>query len=60
MFWRFLVADDPTVDRYIIRDADSRLNMREKLAIDEWIASGKKIHILRDHPNHGDFPISGG
>ena len=30
MFWRFLVADDPTVDRYIIRDSDSRLNARER------------------------------
>ena len=24
MFWRFLVADDPSVDRYIVRDTDSR------------------------------------
>ena len=26
MFSRFLVASDKTVDRYIVRDADSRLN----------------------------------
>jgi hypothetical protein len=30
MFWRFLVADDPTVDRYIIRDVDSRPNARDR------------------------------
>ena len=30
MFWRFLVASDPAVDRYIIRDSDSRLNPRER------------------------------
>ena len=30
MFWRFMVADDPTVDRYIVRDTDSRLNARER------------------------------
>lgn len=30
MFWRFMVADDPTVDRYIIRDSDSRLNARDR------------------------------
>jgi hypothetical protein len=30
MFWRFIVADDPTVDRYIIRDVDSRLNARDR------------------------------
>ncbi len=30
MFWRFMIANDPTVDRYIIRDVDSRLNARER------------------------------
>ncbi|RYH28674.1 hypothetical protein EON65_11315 [archaeon] len=30
MFWRFLVADDPAVGRYIIRDSDSRLNARDR------------------------------
>lgn len=30
MFWRFFVASDPTVDRYIIRDVDSRLNARDR------------------------------
>ena len=52
MFWRFLVADDPTVDRYIIRDSDSRLNARDRFAVEEWIDSGKCIHNCRDHVNH--------
>ena len=43
MFWRFLVAADPDVDRFIIRDSDSRINPRERLAVEEWIASGKRI-----------------
>jgi hypothetical protein len=30
MFYRFLVADDTSVDRYIIRDVDSRLNARDR------------------------------
>lgn len=30
MFWRFMVASDNTVDRYIIRDSDSRLNARDR------------------------------
>ena len=41
MFWRFLVADDAAVDRYIVRDTDSRLNARERFAVEEWIESGK-------------------
>ena len=28
------------VDRFIVRDSDSRLNARERLAVEEWIASG--------------------
>jgi len=60
MFWRFLVADDPKVDRYIIRDSDSRISDREARAVDEWIRSGKKYHILRDHPSHSGYSISGG
>jgi len=59
MFWRFLVYDDREVERFIIRDTDSRLNLREKYAVDEWIESGKKLHIMRDHPNHG-IPMLGG
>lgn len=59
MFWRFLVADDPTVDRYIVRDCDSRLNARDRFAIEEWIESGKCIHSVRDHVNH-IRPINGG
>ena len=30
MFYRFLVAADSSVDRYIIRDVDSRLNARDR------------------------------
>lgn len=59
MFWRFLVADDPAVDRFIVRDSDSRLNPREAAAVEEWIASGSKVHSIRDHPNH-DRPLNGG
>lgn len=50
--WRFLVASDPTVTAYAIRDANSALSIREKAAVDEWLASGKEFHIMRDHPLH--------
>ena len=47
--------------QYIIsRDCDSRLSTREKLAVDEWIDSGKSFHIMRDHPFHFNFPILAG
>lgn len=59
MFWRFLVADDVRVDRFIVRDADSRLNARDAFAVLEWIQSGVPIHSVRDHPNH-ERPMNGG
>ena len=49
--WRFLAADieGATV---IIRDTDSRLNLREKAAVDVWLNSQYDFHIMRDHPFH--------
>ena len=48
-FWRFLVSEDPTVDRYLSRDVDSRLNSRDRFAVEDWINSGKAVHNIRDH-----------
>ena len=52
MFWRFLAADLDDCEYVIFRDSDSRLSEREKLAVTEWIDSGKTIHVMRDHPYH--------
>jgi len=59
MFWRFEAAADPTVDIMLSRDCDSRLNSREKAAVDEWLASDKSFHIMRDHPYHGTEILGG-
>lgn len=59
MFWRFSSSYDPNVNISIFRDTDSRLSIREKYAVDEWISSDKTFHIMRDHPFHR-FPILGG
>ena len=60
MFWRFLAASDPDVERVIFRDLDSRLNVREKAAVDAWIASGKAAHVMRDHVHHQMWKMFGG
>ena len=52
MFWRFFTADLPDCEYVIFRDCDSRLSVREKMAVDEWIQSKKSIHVMRDHPAH--------
>jgi hypothetical protein len=59
MFWRFETSYNPEIDVSIFRDTDSRLNNREKYAVEDWLNSDKAFHIMRDHPHHG-FPILGG
>ena len=58
-FWRFLPLADPKLDAVIVRDVDSRINEREKAAVEEWLASGRSLHIMRDHPLH-KVPIMAG
>lgn len=57
--WRFEVMFDIGVDRFMIRDSDSRLCYREVVAVDEWIDSGKTFHVMRDHQYH-NISILGG
>jgi len=59
LFWRFEPLKDTTIERFIVRDSDSRLNIREAAAVKEWEESGKEFHIMRDHPQHGAY-ICGG
>lgn len=58
-FWRFFVADDPQVERFACRDCDSRLNLQEKAAVDEWLASGRRFHLMRDAIVHCDLILAG-
>jgi hypothetical protein len=54
MTWRFLPLDNPFVDFTICRDTDSIVSERERSCVEEWMVSGKRFHIIRDHPHHGD------
>lgn len=33
MGWRFMVAADPSVDAFLVRDLDSRLGLRERYGV---------------------------
>jgi hypothetical protein len=57
MFWQFLAASDQQSDPILIRDCDSRLNPREVAAVTEWLASGRKFHVMHDHPDHAGWPM---
>ncbi len=59
LFWRFEDISDPDVSVIICRDTDCRLSWREVAAVNEFLSSKKRMHIMRDHPWHG-FPVLGG
>lgn len=60
MCWRFEAIDDENVEIMMPRDTDTRIFEREKLAVDEWLKSGKLIHIMRDHKKFHNYKIFGG
>lgn len=58
VFWRFLDMVEGTV--VLSRDTDSRLSAREKIIVDDWLASTEKMCTIRDHINHYEFPVLAG
>jgi hypothetical protein len=46
--WRFLALDDSHAHRILFRDADSVISRREAGAVQQWLTSGKRFHIMRD------------
>ena len=50
---RFFAIDDPDVDVAFFRDADSRVHWKDRWAINDFLASGRAVHIIRDHKDHG-------
>ena len=59
MVCRFYPIDDASVECMFVRDADSRLNGRDKWCIDAFLSSEKQFHIVRDHYWH-KTKITGG
>lgn len=59
MFWRFEVLKDNNVERFIVRDGDSRIGEREKNCVIDWEKSGKCFHIIRDNIVHGSWILGG-
>lgn len=59
-FWRFYSMFQNEDDIVISRDSDSRISKREVKCVNEWLDSGKKFSIIRDHYTHYDWPILAG
>jgi len=57
--WRFLVANDPEVGYFLVRDCDSVISLREARAVQDWIDSGAYFHVMRDWWSHTDLMLAG-
>ncbi|MEM0990183.1 MAG: tetratricopeptide repeat protein [Pseudomonadota bacterium] len=59
LFWRFRALQDPAVRRFLVRDADSVVSVRERVAVDAWLAAGTHFHVMRDHAAQTDLILAG-
>jgi hypothetical protein len=59
LMWRFLVIDDSTVKRFLLRDADALLSEREAAAVQEWVESPCYFHLIRDYFTHTELILAG-
>ena len=59
LLWRFEVIRDPSVRRFLIRDADSLLSVKERVAVDAWLQSRFFFHTMRDYHTHTDLILAG-
>ena len=59
LFWRFRVAEDDTVRRFLVRDCDAVINPREQAAVEEWLSSDRYFHVMRDYYTHTELILAG-
>lgn len=57
--WRFFAIGDSFIDTMMSRDTDSYILQREVDAVNVWLNSDKKFHVMRDHPHHGVNILAG-
>jgi hypothetical protein len=56
---RFKAVDDDDCDVLLSRDADSRVHDRDAACIEDFLASNKLLHIIRDHRFHNVRILAG-
>jgi len=57
--WRFEAINDPSVQRFLIRDANALLNVKDRVAVDAWSQSDCYFHAMRDWYTHTDLIVAG-
>ena len=51
--------DDPQVERFLVRDADSLLSEREQVCVEAWLRSPFYFHHMRDYFTHTELLLAG-
>lgn len=57
--WRFLISDEKNIGYFLVRDVDFVINIREAMAVNQWMKSGRYFHIMRDWWTHTDLILAG-
>lgn len=55
MTWRLAPLFDPTVDYFICRDVDSLPMHRDRVMVEQFLASGAAVHMLLDSESHSGY-----
>jgi len=58
-FQRFLVMNDPTVGRFLVRDCDARVSTAEADLVRRWVDGGYPFHVVRGHVLHNELMLAG-
>ena len=59
LIWRFYPMLDSSLTRFIVRDSDARLTLRDRKAVEEWIGTNAFFHGERDNPGHSRAIMGG-
>jgi hypothetical protein len=57
LFQRFLVMNDRSIGRFLVRDCDARVSPAEADLVRQWIDSDFPFHAVRDHVLHNELMI---
>ncbi|KAF2348068.1 hypothetical protein FHG87_021176 [Trinorchestia longiramus] len=57
--WRVAALGDELVDVFLSRDLDAMMIDREIMATEEFLKSGRVLHIMRDHIGHPNPILTG-
>ena len=55
-FWSALIADNKSVNYFLIRNPDQRLSDRDFELVEDWLNTKRPFHCIRDHQSH--VPLS--